>query len=194
MGMCIGTLCFAPACGCGMCVGKRFDLRSSVAQAAALLVASLLLVGGGMFWYVLDARKCSDLAGPPIPCIGINTGTCDCGSTAANGGCNASAASLGPSSCNSSTVACPDTVDGVLLPWGYRGTPCFSSESSGSKGFFSTVVTFFGLGLLVTGIYWLGLAKMRSEPDSGGADHTRWGKAVKERGLGHPKAKAMHIV
>ena len=36
--------------------GKRFDLRNSVAQAAALLVASLLLVGGGVFWYVCVGR------------------------------------------------------------------------------------------------------------------------------------------
>ena len=163
MGMCLGTMLFAPSCCCGICCGKRVDMRQSSKQALAFLIAALALVCGGVFWYIADAKRCSDLAGPAEPCMDTLAGKCVCGAAAASsGGC----VSI-PAKCNAQTITCPDRMAGAKWPWEYSGTPCFSTGTGEMGGAAPTVVTFFGLGSVLAGLYWLGLARSRDSREDG---------------------------
>ena len=104
-----------------------------------------------MIWYSADALYCSELAEAPAACYAAEDNRCHCNY---NVPYNLTASAQPPCSFNDTRcsidnwIGCEDVYTGIMLPWDYSGSACFSTGSArgGSRGFLSTCAVAGGLG------------------------------------------------
>lgn len=107
-----------------------------------------------MIWYAADALHCSEQTGPPDACYAAEDGRCHCHFDFPSS-FNSTSQKFDQNLCNFNDTrcshdnwkGCKDEYTGIMLPWDYSGSACFSEGGGDTwRGFFSTCLVSAGLG------------------------------------------------